>query len=233
MGYTLIWEEPEIVEAFLIDEVVEPAVANFNVAPTDPMPAVIEREDKASGTVLRKLVAPRWGLVPSWAKDASSGARMINARVETVASKRAFAVPFARRRCLIPADGYFEWTTQTENGRTVKQPWFLHPARGRFVMAGLYEFWRHPLDGTWLTSATIITTVATDALGHIHDRMPMVVDPGDWGTWLDPRAVDADLARSLLSAPEGLVAHEVSRAVNSVANNGPEMIRPLEPPAGA
>ncbi|HRL81692.1 MAG TPA: SOS response-associated peptidase [Propioniciclava sp.] len=223
----------EIVEAFLIDEVVEPAVANFNVAPTDPIPAVIEREDKASGTVLRKLVAPRWGLVPSWAKDASSGARMINARVETVASKRAFAVPFARRRCLIPADGYFEWTTQTENGRTVKQPWFLHPARGRFVMAGLYEFWRHPLDGTWLTSATIITTVATDALGHIHDRMPMVVDPGDWGTWLDPRAVDADLARSLLSAPEGLVAHEVSRAVNSVANNGPEMIRPLEPPAGA
>lgn len=219
----------EIVDTFLIEEVVDEAVPDYNVAPTDPVAAVVERVDKATGEGVRKLVTPRWGLVPSWSKTAAGGARMINARSETVATKPAFAAAFAKRRCLIPADGYYEWTPGQRDGKPYKQPWYLHPdaaAPGALVMAGLYEFWRNPDDDTWLTTCTIITTQATDALGHIHDRMPMVIEPADWGSWLDPLRTDAAEVLPLLRTPADLRSYEVSTLVNSVRNDGPELIEP-------
>lgn len=224
----------DIIETFAIDEVVEEASPSWNVAPTDRVAAVVERIDRESGEVVRKLVAPRWGLVPSWSKDPSGGARMINARVETVATKPAFRKAFAARRCVVPADGYYEWVTvpDASGGKAAKQPWFLHPSDGRtFVMAGLYEFWRDPArEGAdaWLTTCAVITASSTDDVGHIHDRMPLVVPPDALAAWLDPTALDPDAALALLSRPEGaaLASHRVATLVNSVRNNSPELVRP-------
>lgn len=242
----------ELIEEFEIDEVDDDLPpASYNVAPTDRVPVVAERH-REHGTV-RKLAAFRWGLVPSWAKDASIGARMINARYETVAHKPAFRAAFARRRCLIPADGYYEWYTApqpeqesllvdqahggkqpTKRGKPAKQPFFIHRGDSRtLVMAGLYEFWRDPRvedpDQAWVRSCTIITTSATDALGQIHDRMPMVISPDAWSDWLDPTLTDADAAHDLLSVTDAdkLQAYAVGKAVGNVANNGPELSEPL------
>lgn len=225
----------ELVELFALDEVVETVPPTFNAAPTDRVAAVVARTDPATGRVVRKLVAPRWGLVPSWAPDAAGAARLINARVESVATKPAFRKAFAARRCVVPADGYFEWVTQppAAGGKPVKQPWFIHPAGGGpFVMAGVYEFWRNPASegpGAWLTTCAIITTSSTDAVGHIHDRMPVVVAPDALEAWLDPALTDPDAVRGLLSVPAGddLASHEVSTLVNSVRNNGPHLLHPL------
>lgn len=226
----------EIIETFAIDEVVAEVPPTFNAAPTDAVPAVVERLDRESGRRVRKLVGPRWGLVPSWSRDASGAARLINARVETVATKPAFRKAFASRRCVVPADGYYEWVTVPAAGggaKPAKQPWFIRPsAGGLFVMAGIYEFWRDPArageDG-WLTTCSIITTNSTDAVGHIHDRMPMVIAREALADWLDPRLTDPDAARGLLSVLEGeaLAAYRVSTAVNSVRNNLPALLEPV------
>jgi putative SOS response-associated peptidase YedK len=187
----------------------------------------------------RQLRTVRWGLVPSWAKDPKIGSRLINARVETVADKPAFRKAFAKRRCLLPADGYFEWYGE-ERGK--KQPFFIHPPDGGVLaMAGLYEFWRDPAkdddDPTaWLTTCTVITTSAPDDLGRIHDRMPMLVERARYDEWLDPSVQDLDSLRSLLvpAAPGRLTAYPVSKDVNSVRNDGAHLIEPLalddEPP---
>lgn len=219
-------------ELFEIDEVAGPLpAARYNIAPTDPVAAVVERVDKDDPQrVVRKLVELRWGLVPSWSKDAKGGARMINARVETVATKPAFRKALRTRRCLLPADGYYEWypLADAETGRKQsKQPFFIHPADGSpLVMAGLYEFWRSP-EGDWLSTCTIITTSATDAVGHIHDRMPMTVPRERWDAWLDPGLTDG--AVELLQDPgHDLEAYAVSRLVSTVGNDGPELIAPLE-----
>ena len=235
----------EIIETFQVELVVDEPEPTYNAAPTDPVPAVVERLDKASGAAVRKLVTPRWGLVPSWSKDAKGAARMINARAETVASKPAFAKAMASRRCLIPADGFYEWTPTTgPDGKPAKQPWFIRPSGGGlFVMAGLYEFWKGPSrlapiaprgaegtdDDVWLTTCTIITTQATDALGHIHDRMPMTVRPEAWSDWLDPLQTDAQAALGLLHASEGaeIDTYLVAPLVNNVRHEGPELVRPL------
>ena len=147
----------------------------------------------------RQLRVVRWGLVPSWAKDPSIGSRMINARSETVAEKPAFRRAFGKRRCLLPADGYYEWYTPTgdnvpltSRGKPVKQPFYIHRADGHsLAMAGLYEWWHDKTrerddPEAWLLTATIITTSATDAVGRIHDRMPVVIAEADWERWLDP-----------------------------------------------
>ncbi|WP_232548973.1 SOS response-associated peptidase [Propioniciclava soli] len=224
----------DIVATFAIDEVVDLVAPTWNAAPTDPVPAVVERLD-ADGAVLRKLVTPRWGLVPSWAKDARGGARMINARSETVATKPAFAPSFAQRRCLIPADGFYEWETvppASGRGRPAKLPWFVRPADGGpMVMAGIYAFWRDRTlgaDAPWLTTCSIITTQATDALGTLHDRMPMVVRPDDWDAWLDPRQDDPAAALGLLAVDEGadVSVVRVGTAVNQVRADGPELLHP-------
>ncbi len=241
-----------LVEVFEIDEVpdlpdVQSLAPRWNVAPSEPVAAVVERPDEANGGAVRKLYAPRWGLVPSWSRDPASGPRMINARAETVAEKPAFRRAFARRRCLIPADGYYEWYSLTHDdgspllrhGRPVKQPFWVHPlARPGepqlMVMAGIYEFWRdrtRPDDdpGPWLTTCSIITTNATDSLGMIHDRMPMQVLRADWDAWLDPHLTDPEAAHDLLHAPasDEMSAHAVSTRVNSVRNDGPDLIEPV------
>jgi putative SOS response-associated peptidase YedK len=181
----------------------------------------------------RQLRVVRWGLVPFWAKDVKIGSRMINARAETVAEKPAFRRAFAQRRCLLPADGYYEW--QQQGGP--KQPIYISRADGRsLAFASLYELWRDasvPPDDAdaWLWTTTIITTSAPDDLGHIHDRMPMVIDQPSWGDWLDPANHDVADLRSLLvpAAQSGLTTYAVSTAVNSVRNNGPELIKPATP----
>jgi putative SOS response-associated peptidase YedK len=191
---------------------------------------------EADGAVARELRVVRWGLVPSWAKDVSIGSRLINARAETVAEKPAFRRAFERRRCLLPADGYFEWQAPA-SGSGLKQPFYISRRDGGpLAFAGLYELWRdHQVaDGdprAWLWSATIITTSAPDELGRIHDRMPMVIDQSSWDDWLDPANSAAGALRELLApaATAGLISYPVSRAVNSVRNNGPELIEPAEP----
>lgn len=228
----------EVIATFAIDEVVDEVQPSFNLAPTDEISAVVERLDDA-GELRRKLVGLRWGLVPSWAKDASGAARLINARWETVDSKPSFRKAFAARRCIVPADGYYEWVVDEAaprvKGRPFKQPYFLRPADGGvFAMAGLYEFWR-PGDGPWLVTCAIITRQAVDSIGHIHDRMPVSVPREHWDAWLDPGFTDAEGVRALVAdAPEPLDAVKVAPLVNNVRNDGPELIVPLtdrpEPP---
>ncbi|MGI3783284.1 MAG: SOS response-associated peptidase [Janthinobacterium lividum] len=225
---------------------------DYNVAPTVSVPAVLERTVKTAttgsadapvpGAVRRRLAPLTWGLVPSWAKDRSIGSRLINARVETVAEKPAFRKAFAARRCLLPADGFYEWytpdghdsDTPQRRGKVRKQPFFLHRRDGGLlVMAGLYEIWRDPAldredDAAWLRTCTVITTEATDAAGHIHDRMPMVVRPDAVDAWLDPTLTDPGRVLDLLATDaDELEAYAVSSEVNSVKNNGPDLLLPL------
>jgi putative SOS response-associated peptidase YedK len=241
--YAASADPEELVEEFEIDEVFEGVPGpDFNVAPTVAVPAVLERRAKGTDRVSRRLSPLVWGLVPSWAKDPAIGSRLINARLETVAEKPAFRKAFSARRCLLPADGYYEWYTSEAAtrvlGRTVKakkQPFFIHRADGgRLAMAGIYEIWRDPGkdrddESAWLRTCSVITTQATDAVGHIHDRMPMVISKESWDAWLDPRRTDPDAALRLLDVtePDELEVYAVSTAVNSVKNNNPSLVDPL------
>ena len=194
------------------------AEPDYNVAPTKPVPAAIVRHEE------RRLVALRWGLVPSWAKDPRIGSRLINARAETLADKPAFRSALARRRCLLPADGFYEWMPDP-SGSGPKQPYYLARADGGLLaMAGLYEIWRDAEDRL-LWSATVITTAAADDVGHIHDRAPMTVPPAQWAAWLDP-ASPAPLDALRPAVPGALRAVPVSTLVNNVRNNGPELLVP-------
>jgi putative SOS response-associated peptidase YedK len=253
----------ELLEEFGVerDRVAEPLEPDYNVAPTKQVYAVLTRrprgtvdrdaEDGDAGAVhvateqatgeARDLRVVRWGLVPFWAKDPSIGSRMINARSETISVKPAFRRAFARRRCLLPADGYYEWYRPGGDAKAVKQPYYMFRADGAsLAMAGLYELWRDPAfpddhPDAWLWTSTIITTSAPDEAGRIHDRMPMVIDPALWADWLDPGNDDTgDLLGLLAPASSGgLISRAVSTAVNSVRNNGPRLIEPAEPePAG-
>jgi putative SOS response-associated peptidase YedK len=233
----------DLVEEFEIDkvEVAEPLPPDYNVAPTKQVYAVVQRPadpQDGSGASERQLRSVRWGLVPFWAKDPSIGNKMINARMETVHEKPAYRRPFASRRCLLPADGYFEWYTteqKTKAGKPVKQPFFIHPADGGVLaMAGLYEVWRDKTRDDddpqrFLWSCTVITTSAEDSVGHIHDRMPLMVERDRWASWLDPSVDDPDTLKQLLvpAAPGRLEAYPVSTAVNRVRNNGPELLDAL------
>ncbi len=227
----------ELAEDFEVDQlrIDELLPKSWNVAPTDPVYAVLERPRRDDRPQERQLRELTWGLVPSWAKDASIGTRLINARMETIADKPAFRRAFASRRCLLPADGYYEWYAGEEKvkGKPVKQPFFIRPADGAVLaMAGLYEIWRDPSrpeedSQPFRWTCTVITTAAEDSLGRIHDRMPLMVERGRWGEWLDPsRRATLDLL--LPAAPGRLSAYPVARLVNSVRNNGPELIEPLE-----
>ncbi|MCX5384184.1 SOS response-associated peptidase [Streptomyces sp. NBC_00083] len=209
---------------------------SWNVAPTDPVYAILERAGRdGDAEVRRELRALRWGLVPSWAKDPKAGSRMINARVETVHEKPAYRRAFAKRRCLLPADGFYEWDPVKDEttGKTRKQPYFIHPADGQVMaMAGLYEYWRDPEvkgdddPAAWLLTCTIITTEATDAAGRVHPRMPLALTPDHYDTWLDPHHHDTEDLRALLTQPADgrLDARPVSTAVNNVRNNGAHLL---------
>jgi putative SOS response-associated peptidase YedK len=247
----------ELLEEFRVerDRVAEPLEPDYNVAPTKRVYAVLTRPSRpadhsagegspadssdgavANGGAQRQLRVVRWGLVPSWAKDRSIGSRLINARAETVQSKPSFRRAFAHRRCLLPADGYYEWQQPASKGG-VKQPYFIcRGDGGSLALAGLYELWRDPAlpaddELSWLWTATIITTSAPDELGQIHDRMPMVIQPDRWADWLDPAGDDpADVMPLLVpAAAQGLVSYPVSTAVNSVRNNGPQLTERVLP----
>lgn len=233
----------DLVEEFEIDEILGNLPGpDYNVAPTVAVPAVLERVSRTDHTVQRRLSPLVWGLVPSWAKDAKIGARMINARVESVAEKPAFRKAFSARRCLLPADGFYEWYAPAPDGsasdrgpKPKKQPFFIHRSDGGLlVMAGLYEIWRDPTkdaddDSAWLRTCAVITTQATDAAGHIHDRMPMVITREAYDAWLDPAVTDPDEALRLLAVTDAaaLEAYAVSTAVNKVDNNDPSLLQPL------
>ena len=242
----------DLVEEFQIDEnqVKEALAPDYNVAPTKSVYAVLERPERpAEGDggepqpAARQLRLLTWGLVPFWAKDPAIGNRMINARMETVTEKPAFRRAFAARRCLLPADGYYEWYTtsqKTKAGRPLKQPFFIHPADGSVLaMAGLYEIWRDPARADddpdrFRWTCTVLTTTAEDQLGRIHDRMPLLVEPQRYDAWLDPSVSSPDDLRALLvpAAPGRLEAYPVSTLVNNVRNNGAELVEPVEPETG-
>ncbi|WP_371601069.1 SOS response-associated peptidase [Streptomyces sp. NBC_00564] len=239
----------------------EALAPDFNVAPTKEVYAVLDRpvKDAADPRPVRQLRTLKWGLVPSWAKTPEGGARMINARAETVHEKPSYRRAFGARRCIIPADGYYEWVTgagerdlevEGKKKRARKQPYFVTPDDGSvFAMAGLYEFWRdrtlpdeHPL--AWWVTCSVITTEAETtplavapgdgphALADIHPRMPLMLTPDRWDAWLDPSRTDVEDLRSLLAPPPaGLMrAYPVSTAVSNVRNNGPELLKELEGP---
>ncbi len=225
--YAASADEAALQEVFQPDEVLQPPPRSWNLAPTDAVPAVVTQTSRDTGQRRRVLVAPRWGLVPSWAKGL--GRPQVNARAETVASKPMFRAAFASRRCLLPADGYYEWQP-VPGGQRTKQPYFIKPDTGLLVMAGIYEHWKNPATGTWLTSVAIITTEATDRLGKLHDRMPVTVEPTDWEAWLDPGLTDPQAVLGLLALTgERLAGYPVSAAVGNVRNDGPELVQPLEP----
>lgn len=219
------------------------AVADYNVAPTKQVVAVVERHPRdAEGTpdpqrTERTLRLLRWGLVPSWAKDPKGGARMVNARAESAREKPAFRRAMASRRCLLPAAGWYEW----QRGPQHKQPYFTCYADGSSIaLAGVWEFWKPKDDprGEYpdgLVTCSVLTTDAVGPLAQVHDRMPLVLPPDAWGTWLDPDrdAGDDAVAALLAPPPEELIARfelrPVSPLVNSVRNNGPELLAPLPP----
>ena len=252
--YASTTTDADLVNAFAVAETVgEQLPPSWNVAPTQQVRVVLDRAPRGQGAdappagaspaepaaePVRQLRTVRWGLIPSWAKDARIGSRLVNARAETITEKPAFKAAAARRRCLLPADGYFEW--EVREGQKAKQPYFLHRGTSLLAFAGLYELWPDPAvdpddPARWVWSCTVLTTTAPDALGHIHDRSPVLLTPELAGDWLDPTLTDPERVRELLAAvPEPrLEPTEVSTAVNNVRNNGPHLVRPLQPGADA
>ena len=207
----------------------------YNIAPTQQVaavrlapPAVGAEEGgaEAAHEAGRHLAMLRWGLIPSWAKDAAIGGRMINARAETLAGKPAFRAAFRKRRCLLAADGFYEWRKRAGGP---KQPYRIAlEDGGPFAFAGLWARWRDPREGAWVETCTIVTTGANTLLRPIHHRMPVILDPADHAAWLDP-ATAPEAAQKLLGphAGAGLVAYPISLRVNKVANDDPAVIVPL------
>lgn len=214
------------VEFDIATELPSPVGPDYNVAPTKQAMIVVERT--IDDQLVRALEVARWGLIPRWAKDPSIGNRMINARAETVAEKPAYRSAFSKRRCLVPADGFYEWY-QASGKR--KQPFYIRRKDGHsLAMAGLYEWWRGPKDGDdWRLTFTVITTQATDSVGRIHERMPMTIPAAQWEAWLDP-TIGAEMAQGFMVPAESdtLEAFPVSTRVNNVRNNGPDLVIPVE-----
>lgn len=216
--YSLSASGEKLAEQFQLAEIPELA-PRYNIAPTQEVAVV---RQCAEG---RQLALLRWGLIPSWAKDPRSGARMINARAETVAEKPAFRSAFVRRRCLVPADGFYEWK-RTAGG---KQPFFFQMRDGRpLAFAGLWEQWKSP-DGGQIESYTILTTDANELLRPVHDRMPVILPPAAYDLWLDPDVQKPDVLLALLHPypEEAMTAYPVSMRVNSPANDDPQCIAPI------
>ncbi|HEY5170934.1 MAG TPA: SOS response-associated peptidase [Acidimicrobiia bacterium] len=198
--------------------------ANYNVTPRADVPVVAESGGR------RVLDLVRWGLVPSWAKDLSVGDRMINARAERLSKSNAYKRPFERRRCIVAADGFYEW--QVVEGKKQKQPWFIRRRDGEpLAFAGLWEIWHdHSLgdDAPRIRTCTIITTEPNDLMRPIHDRMPVILPESVWDTWLDADNHDVQsLGQLLVPAPsEELEGWPITTLVNKPANNGPELLEP-------
>jgi putative SOS response-associated peptidase YedK len=216
----------EIAKYFGVEEVSESVLEpNFNVAPSLDVYTVLE-----TGGV-RRLEPIHWGLVPIWAKDMKIGNRMINARAESLADKNAYKRAYRKRRCIIPADGFYEW--KKVPGQKAKQPYYITRTDGEpFAFAGLWEVWRGPdRDQDPIASCTIITGEPNDKMSEIHDRMPVMLPPSAWDQWLDPEVGDLDLlGRFLVPAPSELIQiHPVSTEVNNVRNQGSHLTDPVDP----
>jgi putative SOS response-associated peptidase YedK len=214
-----------LAERFHVEEVrLEPeaVTASYNVTPRAEVPVV------AASRGVRVLDLVRWGLVPSWAKDLSIGDRMINARADRLATSNAYKRAFERRRCIVPADGFYEW--QAVAGQRRKQPWFFRRRDGEpIAIAGLWEIWHDPAlgeDAPRIRTFTIITTDPNDLMRPIHDRMPAILPESAWDAWLDPENHDvAALGRLLAPLPsEELDAWPIGTLVNKPGNDGPELI---------
>jgi putative SOS response-associated peptidase YedK len=233
-----------LAERFAVDEVTfDDDEPHYNVAPRAIVPVVRERGGEHPHRALSGL---RWGLVPSWAKDPAVGDRQINARAETLTTKPAFKRAFERRRCIVPADGFYEWQAVTApggkpSGKARKQPYFVHRRDGEpMAFAGLWEVWKAPegfapIDGMddegWLRTCLIVTTRANDSLAPIHDRMPVLLPGSAWDRWLDRDEQDvAALEALLVPAPDAwLEVYPVGTLVSDARNEGPELVRPVDP----
>lgn len=210
-----------------LDETGDELVPDYNVAPTDPVPIVRVPVNARESGGARVLSVARWGLVPPWASDASGAARMINARSETVATSRAFAHPFAERRCLVPADGWYEWRRHT--GGPGKQPYFM--TRGEadvLAFAGIWSTWNAG-SGRLLTFS-VLTLPAEGALAFVHDRMPLILEPTGWESWLTGADPAGQLGPPSAEYAAGIELRPVSAAVGDVRNDGPELVRAVPAP---
>jgi putative SOS response-associated peptidase YedK len=207
----------ELAALFQAEPLVDDPGGHFNLAPTQEAAVVVEHEGR------RALTAYRWGLIPSWAKDEKVASRLFNARSETVATSGAFRDSFRKRRCIVPADGFYEWKRDGAD----RQPYLIRRADGGpLALAGLWSAWRDPETDLTRRTFTILTTTPNELMASLHDRMPVLLDPRDWALWLDPGLTDVGELHGLLGpAPDGrLEAYPVRRLVNSVRNNGPELI---------
>ena len=232
--YVVAYDPQTLVSGFSLTRV-QPFPRRYNVAPMSPVPVVYETR---SGERVAELM--RWGLLPHWAKEPALAAKLNNARAESVLEKPSFRQAFRRRRCLLPASGYYEWQATPQG----KQPWYIAPhaqaGEGEdppalFAMAGLFEAWREPGSGEetpWLLTCCVITTAANATLAPVHDRMPVMIEPADWGRWL-ARGVQepAELQPLLCASEESAVqAWPVSRAVNRGSAEGEALVLPLPLP---
>ena len=218
--FVLIASLADVIEEFDVADFAGSFTQRYNIAPGSEVAAIVHDG-------MNRLAFMKWGLVPSWAKDPAIGNRMINARAETVGEKPSFRDSFRKRRCLIPASGYYEW--RKSGGRKV--PYYIHARSGRpFGFAGLYDTWVAP-DGAPVRTCTIITTEAAESVRPIHDRMPLVIPKHTMPRWLDPSLTDTKILIPLLagSPEEYLEAYEVSTLVNSPKNDAPRLIEPVNP----
>jgi putative SOS response-associated peptidase YedK len=225
----------DIVTTFEIDEVIgEMPGISYNVAPTQQIAMVVDRsfeKDEDGGPVgelSRELHSARWGLVPRWAKGESEGAPLINGRIETILEKPSFKDSVIRRRCVIPASGYYEWQVKPDG---TKQPFYINAGEGMFALAGLYEWWKKP-DGSWLLSATTLTKDSAPELAHIHDRNPLLLTPETFEAWLDPHLIgDQELLEAISSGSDEVAAealfNPVAARVGKVSENDSNLILPL------
>ena len=191
----------------------------YNLAPTQTVPAVLDCEPDAVRWI-------RWGLIPAWAKDASIGGKLFNARAETVAEKPAFRGPFRRQRCLVLADGFYEWAAVP--GQKRRKPYFIAMKDGAlFTLAGLWDRWRDPADGHAAISCTLITTRPNDLMRTIHDRMPVILPPAMRDTWLNPKSTIEELAQCLAAYPaEAMELRAASSRVNRAGFDDPSCLEP-------
>jgi putative SOS response-associated peptidase YedK len=230
--FTLTDPDQDLAVQFNLPEIPD-MPPRYNIAPTQSVAAVrVVTSERMVPS--RELALLHWGLIPFWAKDPKIGARMINARSETAAEKPAFRAAFRRRRCLVVADGFYEWQ-KTDRG---KQPFYVRLRDGRpFAFAGLWEHWKgpesvsgsgDPAQSTAIESCTLLTTTPNDLLRRIHNRMPVILHPADYDLWLDPELQEAERLQPLLGAypPEEMEAYPVSRFVNKPANDDPRCIEP-------
>jgi putative SOS response-associated peptidase YedK len=220
--YANFLTEQELVDAFAIATIADDArllPPNFNLGPMQQGIIIRQRPDG------REAELAKWGLVPGWAKDPGVGVRAFNARAETIAEKPTFKNAFAKRRCIVPANGYFEWQV-TEDG---KVPQFIHPADGSpLAFAGLTEVWRPSKDDPWLVTFSIVTTEARGEMKQIHDREPVMLTRDDVDVWLDPESTQDDLFAAIADPAPELTWHAVDKRVGNVRNNDEDLIEPAE-----